>query len=93
MRAEITANLNVVINCAASVDLDVKLDSAIRINVTGPLKLLKLARQSPKIEAFVQVSTSFVNSDRTGYVEETIYKSGMSNWEADYEKIRGMSKF
>ena len=53
LRAEITANLNVIINCAASVDLDAKLDSAIRINVTGPLKLLKLARQSPKIEAFV----------------------------------------
>jgi len=81
----------VVINCAASVDLNVKLDTAVRINVTGPLKLLKLARQSPGIEAFVQCSSVFANSDRTGYVEETMYKSGVYNWQADYEKIRGMS--
>lgn len=75
LREEITQNLNIIINSAATIELDAKLDTAVRVNVTGPLKLLKLAKQSPKCEAFVQMSTVFVNSDRTGYVEETMYPS------------------
>ena len=41
----------------------------------------------------MQVSTVFVNSDRTGYVEEVIYpQSGGINWEKDYNKILNISK-
>lgn len=80
-----------IINCAATVDLDAKLDTAIRVNVTGPLKLLKLARNSPNLECFVQMSTAYANCDRTGYIEETIYPSAV-NWQAEYEKIRGWSQ-
>ena len=40
---ELKANLNIVINCAAFVDLSAKIDMAVRVNVTGPLNLLKLA--------------------------------------------------
>jgi len=36
-RNELTQNLNIIINCAATVDLDAKLDTAVRVNVTGPL--------------------------------------------------------
>jgi len=36
-RNELTQNLNIIINCAATVDLQAKLDTAIRVNVTGPL--------------------------------------------------------
>ena len=36
-RNELTQNLNIIINCAATIDLDVKLDTAVRVNVTGPL--------------------------------------------------------
>ena len=80
-------NLNIVINCAATVDLQEQLDTAIRVNVTGPLSLLRLAKESPRIEAFCQVSTCYANSDRTGYVEEAMYPSQGANWEQDYEKI------
>ena len=42
-RSELVQNLNIIINCAATVDLNAKLDTAIRVNVTGPLQLLELA--------------------------------------------------
>ena len=46
------------------------------------------------MEVFVQVSTVFVNADRTGYVEEVVYPAGnnSTNWQADYDKILNMSK-
>ena len=70
LRTEITQNLNIIINSAANVDLSASLDISVRLNVSGPLQLLKLARESPAMEVFLQVSTVFVNGDRTGYVEE-----------------------
>lgn len=48
--------------------------------------MLKLAQESPKRCVFVQVSTSFAGSDRTGFIEERLYDSGV-NWMAQYKKI------
>lgn len=62
-----------IINSAATVDLNVSIDMAVRINVSGPLKLLELAQSCPNFVTFVQVSTCYVNSDRTGYIEEKLY--------------------
>lgn len=93
IRSELTQNLNIIINSAAVSDLTVDFDVATRINVTGPLELLHLARQSPRMEVFVQVSTAFVNCDRTGYVEEALYSGGNNSidWQADYDKIQSMT--
>ena len=91
IRAELTQNLNIIINAAASMDFDEQIDVAIRLNTTGALLLLKLAEESPNIEAFLQVSTTTVNCDRTGYVEETLYDSGI-DWHAEYNKLVTMSK-
>lgn len=46
-RADLTQNLNILINCAANVELDSKLDLQVKVNVTGPLLLLKLLQESP----------------------------------------------
>jgi len=81
----IKGDLNIIINSAASIDLQERIDQAIRINVAGPLQLLELAHSSPNFETFIQVSTCFVNSDRHGYVEETIYNKENVNWESDYD--------
>ena len=91
MRDEITQNLNIIINAAASINFDEKLDFAIRLNTTGPLLLLKLAEECPAIEALMQVSTTTVNCDRTGYVEETLYDSGV-DWQAEYNKLVNMGR-
>ena len=91
IRSELTQNLNIVINAAASMDFDEHLDVAIRLNTTGALLLLKLAEDSHRIESFLQVSTTTVNCDRTGYVEERLYDSGI-DWQAEYTKLVSMSK-
>ena len=49
----LVAELNIVINCAACLDFEQRLDIATRINTTGPLKLLELAAECPKVECFV----------------------------------------
>ena len=90
--SEIKQSLNIIINCAATIDMKVKVDMAVRTNVTGPIKLLRLAQSSPNAEAFVQVSTCYVNCDRTGYIEETIYQNKLKNWTKEYERVTRMSK-
>lgn len=37
-------------------------------------------------EVYLHMSTAFVNCDKTGHVEEKMYKSSV-NWEAQYNKI------
>lgn len=78
-RQDLTKELNVIINCAACLDLEARVEIALRANVGGPLKLLELAEECPKMLCFLQVSSAFVNSDRTGFVEERIYDSTV-NW-------------
>ena len=79
------------INSAASLNFEEDMDVAIRVNTTGVLQLLKLAEDSPNMEAFVQVSTNSVNCDRTGHVEEKFYDSGI-DWQQEYKKLVKMGK-
>ena len=40
-----TQTLDIIINCAASVDFNTVLDQAININVKGAMRVLKLAQE------------------------------------------------
>lgn len=42
----ISNEANVIINCAASVDFNAKLEEAININVKGTLRMMELAKHS-----------------------------------------------
>lgn len=79
-------NVNILINCAANVELEAKLDMAVRVNVSGPLQLLRLLQESENRLCFVQVSSTFVNADKKGFVEEAFLPSD-TNWLSQYEKI------
>jgi len=65
--------VHVVINSAASVDFNAKLIDAININVLGTLKMFELCLECKNLENFIHVSTTYVNCDRRGYIEEDIY--------------------
>jgi thioester reductase-like protein len=88
-RQDLVKDLNVIINCAACLDLEARIEISLRANVGGPLKLLKLAEECPKMLCFLQVSSAFVNSDRTGFLEERIYES-THNWSEDYQRVLTM---
>lgn len=66
-------DLDIIINCAASVDFNERLCDAIKINYMGPLRMLDLAHQCKKIQIFTHVSTCYVNCEKKGYIKEQIY--------------------
>ncbi|CAD8153134.1 unnamed protein product [Paramecium octaurelia] len=74
-------NVNIIINCAASVDFNARLDDAIQINVRGPQRFIALAQQIKNLENFIHISTAYVNSDKAGYIEEKIYDVNQENLE------------
>jgi hypothetical protein len=78
------------INCAANVELTSKLDLQLKVNVTGPLNLLRMFEECPNPMCFVQVSTTFALSDRKGFIEERNYDSAI-NWPQMYKKILTMN--
>lgn len=60
---ELIERCNVIINCAASIDFNARLDNAIDINVRGTLRVLELARKIKNLDIFTHISTCYVNCD------------------------------
>ena len=58
--------VNIIINCAASVNFDDPIKEALNINYFGTLRLLDLAHKTLNIDVFTHVSTAYVNSNRVG---------------------------
>mmetsp|Transcript_6857 Transcript_6857/g.12463 ORF Transcript_6857/g.12463 Transcript_6857/m.12463 type:complete len:1134 (-) Transcript_6857:48-3449(-) len=73
--AELSANVNFILHSAASVDFNQRLDQALQINTFGSLRILELAKQCAGLEAYVQVSTAYVNCDKRGWIDERLYPS------------------
>lgn len=72
-REMITSDTQLIINIAASVDFQTRLDQAIEINIDGALRMQQLAKECPNIECYTHMSTAYVNSDKLGFIEEKIY--------------------
>jgi dTDP-4-dehydrorhamnose reductase len=66
-----------IINCAAATDFKLALDVSTQLNVSGPLKLLKLAEECKSLDSFCQMSSCFSLSDKTGFMEEKLYESSI----------------
>ncbi|MGC8744098.1 MAG: AMP-binding protein [Verrucomicrobiia bacterium] len=66
----LASKIDVVINSAATVVFDERLDMALNLNTFGPMRLLKFAKDSNAI--FIQISTAYVCGRRTGLVPERL---------------------
>ncbi|XP_034488535.1 fatty acyl-CoA reductase wat-like [Drosophila innubila] len=53
--------VQIVLHCAATVRFDERLNVALDINTRGTLLVVQLAKEMPRLEAFVHVSTAFSN--------------------------------
>ena len=73
VRAEITRECDIIINCAASINFDDPLLDAIQINFFGCMRMLELAKECQKLEVFTHVSTAYTNCEKFGLIEEKIY--------------------
>lgn len=65
------------VNCAASIDFNARLDHSIDSNIKGTLRMLELAASLKNLEIFTHVSTCYVNSDLSGLIKEEIYDRGI----------------
>ncbi len=71
---EILVNeLDVIINCAASVDFSERLCDAFQINYFGALRMQELAHECKKLQVFTHVSTCYTNCEKRGFIEEKVY--------------------
>ncbi|KAM5334769.1 fatty acyl-CoA reductase 2 isoform 1-T1 [Glossophaga mutica] len=69
---ELLSCTNIVFHCAATVRFNDPLRHAVQLNVTATQKLLLMASQMPKLEAFIHISTAFSNCNLK-HIDEVIY--------------------
>ncbi|NWX85650.1 FACR1 reductase, partial [Nothoprocta ornata] len=69
---ELLTHINIVFHCAATVRFDEPLKHALQLNAMGTQRLLELARQMQKLEAFIHISTAYANCVRKR-IDEVIY--------------------
>ncbi|MCB1202975.1 MAG: SDR family oxidoreductase, partial [Verrucomicrobiae bacterium] len=79
--------VDLVINCAASVNFRERLDTAVAINVHGVKNLLEFARTAGAL--LVQVSTAYVCGQCDGKIEETVV-SGTRNVDEEIADLRAI---
>ena len=72
--------LNIIINCAGSTEFGNSIDSAVKVNVSGPLKLLKLAEGCKNFLGMCHVSTCYAVADRDGVIDEKLHETLPINW-------------
>lgn len=75
-RALLASDVERVIHCAASISFALPLDEARAINVAGTQRMLDVARDLPKLERFVHVSTAYVSGRSEGTFLETDLGTG-----------------
>jgi fatty acyl-CoA reductase len=63
-RKLLTEEVEVILNCAASVNFNEPLRDALQINYFGSLRVLDLAHECKKLICMTHVSSTFVNSNQ-----------------------------
>ena len=67
--AELLTHVDAILNCAANVMFDERLDLAVQINTVGPSRLLRLAQQLGGVP-FLHLSTAYVSGRLVGTILE-----------------------
>ena len=86
VRADLAANVERVVHCAASISFTLPLAQAREVNVAGTRRVLELAAALPQLERVVHVSTAYV-SGRTPDVFDESHPGG-SGFRNTYERTK-----
>eukprot|EP00456_Euglypha_rotunda_P052299 TRINITY_DN4214_c0_g1_i19.p1 TRINITY_DN4214_c0_g1~~TRINITY_DN4214_c0_g1_i19.p1 ORF type:complete len:635 (-),score=53.32 TRINITY_DN4214_c0_g1_i19:12-1916(-) len=83
--------LEIIFHCAAIVDFNERIDRAVEMNVMGSVRMFEIAQRCRKLGLFLHVSTAYVNSNRSGWINEKLYPLG---FDADkiIDQIRQLKK-
>jgi len=68
--AEVRASLTEIVHCAADTRFDLALEEARASNVAGTAQLLDLARQCPRLQRFIHVSSVYAAGRMAGLISE-----------------------
>lgn len=60
----LTSEIEIVINNAASVDFNLRVDLNMRINAVGPMNILRFSKACPNLNVLTHVSTAYVASNQ-----------------------------
>ncbi|KAF8647879.1 hypothetical protein HU200_065139 [Digitaria exilis] len=74
--AEMTREVNVIVNGAATTNFYERYDVALDVNVMGVRHMCQLAKQCPNLEVILHVSTAYVVGERQGVIQERPFKLG-----------------
>jgi thioester reductase-like protein len=84
--AELVANVDHVIHCAASIAFTLPLGEAREINVAGTQRVLDVAAAMPRLERFVHVSTAYVSGRTPDVFDE--YQARGRDFRNTYEQTK-----
>ncbi|KAK3132632.1 hypothetical protein QOZ80_6AG0525390 [Eleusine coracana subsp. coracana] len=73
---EMTQELNVIVNGAATTNFYERYDVALDVNVMGVKHMCQLAKKCPNLEVILHVSTAYVVGEQQGLVQERPFKNG-----------------
>ena len=68
----LTEEIEVIINSAAVVVFDERLDLSLNLNTLGARRMLNFARDCRRLEAIMQISTCYVSGTARGWVPESV---------------------
>ncbi|CAN6203827.1 unnamed protein product [Urochloa humidicola] len=80
---QMTQEVNVIVNGAATTNFYERYDVALDVNVMGVKHMCQLARQCPNLEVILHVSTAYVVGERQGLIMERPFKQGETLREDD----------
>uniref|UniRef100_A0A0D9XGY1 Fatty acyl-CoA reductase n=1 Tax=Leersia perrieri TaxID=77586 RepID=A0A0D9XGY1_9ORYZ len=73
---ELTRDLNIIVNGAATTNFYERYDVALDVNVMGVKYLCQLAKECANLEVLLHVSTAYVCGERQGVVPERPFREG-----------------
>jgi nucleoside-diphosphate-sugar epimerase len=85
--SELKLNVDIVINCAASVDFDLKLKDAIEQNVDSVIEILKYVKNN-NIKNFIHISTAYVSEPGKVIKEKFVNMKILGEPEDLYRQIK-----
>jgi thioester reductase-like protein len=85
-RRALASEVDRIVHCAASISFTLPLEEARAVNVAGTRTMLDLARELPRLERFVHVSTAFVSGRLPGTFGEA--DVGGAHFRNTYEQTK-----
>ncbi|CAD6220032.1 unnamed protein product [Miscanthus lutarioriparius] len=83
--SQMTQELNVIVNGAATTNFYERYDVALDVNVMGVKHICQLAKQCPNLEVVLHVSTAYVVGEKQGVILERAFKQGETLRETEAE--------